>query len=453
MVVSREWLLFTTKAGNYYDSMSSRTLGAKVQRTRHAMDQLSRRSLKRHFAFLGTPLLVLGIMPGTVPASSAAPASLQAAIGRSLGSPGYSQQAELTGSSVGYGKSVALSAQGATALVGAPDETPPGQPLGAGGAHVFTLRHGTWTQTAELTASHGKEYDNFGSSVALSASGSTALIGTAGSGDAFVFALRHGTWSQTAELTAGGHLGVPVALSATGSTALIAGALGNSDTPAIYVFTLSHGRWSQTAELTAASAGSDSDFGYSLAVSANGSTVLVGAPWAQSQTGAAYVFTLRHGSWSQTAELHALHAEQYESFGQSVALSGPGSMALVAAPTYVLGTGAAFVFTLRGSSWSRATELTASDAAPRDELGSAVALSANGSTALAGAIFHDTDTGSAYVFTEDRGTWSQTAELAAAHGAHGIEFGTSLALSATGGTALIAAPVQNAGVVYVFTRH
>ena len=122
-------------------------------------------------AVLVTPVLVLGVMAGMAPASAASPlargsggrpaadaaalaavpASLQAAIGHSLGTSvpaaGYSQQAELTaaGRAPGgqFGFSVALSAGGGTALVGANQRN-----AYAGAAYVFTLRGGTWSQTA-----------------------------------------------------------------------------------------------------------------------------------------------------------------------------------------------------------------------------------------------------------------------------------------------------------------
>jgi FG-GAP repeat len=119
------------------------------------------------------------------------------AIRKALGAPasaaGYAQQGELNasggppGSESGY--SVALSARGATALVGAPV---PYSSAGPGAAYVFTLRGGTWSQTAELTASDKKRGDIFGWSVALSARGTTALIGApyhnASLGVAYVFA-------------------------------------------------------------------------------------------------------------------------------------------------------------------------------------------------------------------------------------------------------------------------
>ena len=104
---------------------------------------------------------------------------------------------------------------------------------------MFTLRGGTWSQTAELTASHGAEADEFGSSVALSALGSTALVGADdrrhGIGAAYVFTLRGGTWSQTAELaashaTSDDAFGSSAALSDSGTTALV-GAWGGTRAP------------------------------------------------------------------------------------------------------------------------------------------------------------------------------------------------------------------------------
>ena len=43
---------------------------------------------------------------------------------------------------------------------------------------MFTLRGGTWSQTGELTASDAASGDLFGWSVALSALGTTALVGS-----------------------------------------------------------------------------------------------------------------------------------------------------------------------------------------------------------------------------------------------------------------------------------
>ena len=139
------------------------------------MGQPILRWLARSAAVVVALPLAAGVMDVMAPASSAspvahfsgtsraagsglaaAPASLRAAIRMSLGVPaspgGYTQTGELTASdgAPGYefGYSVALSALGTTALVGAW-----GNNSNTGAAYVFTLRGGTWSQTGELTAS------------------------------------------------------------------------------------------------------------------------------------------------------------------------------------------------------------------------------------------------------------------------------------------------------------
>ncbi len=143
----------------------------------------------------------------------------------------WSQTAELTASDGAagdyFGWSVAVS--GPTALVGARDHQV-GSNAYQGAAYVYTEANGAWSQTAELTASDGAANDNFGWAVALS--GSTALVGApyhpVGSngdqGAAYVYTETNGTWSQTAELTAsdgaaGDVFGSSVAVS--GATALV----------------------------------------------------------------------------------------------------------------------------------------------------------------------------------------------------------------------------------------
>ena len=397
--------------------------------------------------------LILGVACGLVATS------LRGVVGKSLSIPasarGYSQQAELTGSATmkgGFGSSVALSAGGSTALVGTLSLNG-----FAGVVRVFALRGGTWSQTGELTASGTTAEDDFGWSVALSAAGNIALVGVPGynsfAGAVYVFTLRGGTWSQTGELTASDvaahdQFGSSVALSAGGNTALVGAPGRNSMAGAGYVFTLRGGTWSQTSELTASHAAAYDQFGNSVALSAAGSTALLGAD----RHNSAYVFTLRDGIWSRTGELTASGTAAGDDFGWSVALSAGGSTALVGAFEHDKGAGAGYVFTLRGGTWSRSGELTASDAAPNNQFGASVALSAGGSTALVGAVGHDRNGGAGYVFTLRDGTWSQTAELTPSDAASNNQFGSSVALSAGGGTALVGAIGHNSyvGAGYVF---
>ena len=378
------------------------------------------------------------------------------------------QQAELTatdGATPDYfGSSIAVS--GNTVVVGAPQHTV-GSNSTQGAAYVFVQSGGTWSEQAELTASDGSAFDEFGSSVAVN--GSTVVVGagwrTVGSnnsqGAAYVFVESGGTWSQQAELTApdGGaynYFGRSVALS--GST-IVVGAPGYPTTGsnvaqgAAYVFTQSGTNWSQQAKLTASDGVAYDEFGFSVAVS--GSSALLGAPCHPAVgpcgPGAAYVFVQSGGTWSQQAELSASDGVPQDEFGWSVGLDA--NTAVVGATLHTVGSnqsyqGAAYVFVQSGGVWSQQAELSASDGVTQDKFGFSVALV--GSTAVVSAAWHPymawcscQGPGAAYVFVGSGGTWSQQGELTASDGADNDDFGWSVALD--GSTAVGGAPHHTVG--------
>ncbi len=356
----------------------------------------------------------------------------------------WSQQAELTASDAAsgdaFGSSVAIS--GSTMAVGAPNKN-----LQTGAAYVFVRSGTAWSQQAKLTAAGGAANDFFGTSVAIS--GSTVVVGAYGhnssTGAAYVF-VRSGTaWSQQAELTAadaasGDSFGSSVAIS---GSMVVVGAYGkNSGIGAAYVFVRSGTAWSQQAELTDAGGTANDNFGFSVAIS--GSTVVVGTPGKNSNTGAAYVFVPSGTAWSQQAELTAADAASGDIFGFSVAISG--STAVAGARNKNSFTGAAYVFAVP----SQQAELTAADAAAQDIFANSVAIS--GSTAVVGAPFKNSETGAAYVFVRSGTAWSQQAKLTAADAAVNDRLGWSVAIS--GSTVVVGAPNKdsNTGAAYVFVR-
>jgi hypothetical protein len=310
---------------------------------------------------------------------------------------------------------------------------------------------GRVAQRAELTASDGASGDKFGAAIAIDRN--TVVVGAGGknstTGAAFVFVLSGGVWSQQAELTAsdgasGDAFGYSVAIS--GSTIVVGAPFGNSSTGAAYVFVGSGGIWSQQAKLTAADGAAGDYFGRSVAVS--GSTALVGAPDKRSNTGAAYVFVGSGGIWSQRAKLTASDGVRNSLFAESVAVTG--STAVLGAGGRDSGTGAAYVFVRSGGTWSQQADLTASDATKGESFGESAALS--GSTAVVGAPTQPfgTSTGAAYVFVGSGGIWSQQAKLTGSDGATGDLFGSSVAVSGT--TAVVGAfgKSSSMGAAYVF---
>ena len=356
----------------------------------------------------------------------------------------WSQQAELTAadnfSNDFLGSSVAIS--GSTAVVGAPRRN-----AYIGAAYVFVRSDTAWSQEAELTPADGAGSDQFGSSVAIS--GSTAAGGAPGkssiTGATYVFVVP----SQQAELTAadgagGDSLGYSVAIS--GSTAVVGAFARSSSTGTAYVFVRAGKAWSQQAELTAANGASGDEFGYSVAIS--GSTAVVGALGTSSATGAAYVFVRSGTAWSQQAELTAADGSSGDQFGYSVAIAG--QTAVVGAFRKGLYTGAAYVYVRSGTAWSQQAELTAADSASGDGFGYSVAI--DGQTAVVGADTKNGHIGAAYVFVRAATAWSQQAELTAADGGPSYYFGSSVAVS--GSTAVVGAPGRGTqmGAAYVFVR-
>ncbi len=76
------------------------------------------------------------------------------------------------GTNTAFGSAIALSADGNTALIGADDSN-----NGPGAAWTFTRVDGTWMQGSELQAGNPSVAD-FGASVALSPNATAAMIGS-----------------------------------------------------------------------------------------------------------------------------------------------------------------------------------------------------------------------------------------------------------------------------------
>ena len=96
--------------------------------------------------------------------------------------------------------------------------------------------------------------------------------------------------------------------------------------------------------------------------------------------------------------------------GFSVALSSEGTTAIVGGPEDKGDTGAAWVFTRSGTTWSQQAKLVATGTSGRSEVGLSVALDANGSIAIVGGPDDNSDTGAAWVFTRSGTTWTQQGE-------------------------------------------
>jgi hypothetical protein len=307
----------------------------------------------------------------------------------------------------------------------------------AGAVYVVELAGTSWSQRAYIKASDTAPGASFGSSVALSADGSTLAVGAIGasmSGAVYVFTRTGGTYTQSALLLASNAepndaFGYALALSEDGNT-LAASAVNESsaasgidgnqadnslnDSGAVYVFTRVGGTWSQQAYVKASNPGQGSQFGYSLALSGGGDTLAAGSPAELSGAigidgnqldtscagcGAVYVFRRSGSQWAQDAYVKPSNTHPNEAFGWSVALDGDGVGLAVGAAfekskamgidgdqadRSAPGSGAVYAF-VRDTAWAQQAYIKAINTETSDGFGSLIALSHDGNTLAVGA--------------------------------------------------------------------
>ncbi|MGH8402977.1 MAG: GlyGly-CTERM sorting domain-containing protein, partial [Gammaproteobacteria bacterium] len=236
-----------------------------------------------------------------------------------------------------FGISLAISADGNTALIGAATAPVNGVPQ-AGMVYVFARSSGVWSPApvAVFTDPGDVKWDMFGASVALSADGTIALIGTThalGSDRVFEFSKTAGSWNTipTAQINIPSDAdsgGTSISLSSNADKALIGLPSVNNILGAAYLYTADNQIWSNTATAVFnAPAGLDV-FGIGGTLSGNGTVAAI--PYGNN----VYIYVPTAGKWPSqattvlTTEPPVADYCGYYSFGQ-VALSPAGSMLLV----------------------------------------------------------------------------------------------------------------------------
>ena len=220
----------------------------------------------------------------------------------------------------------------------------------------------------------------------------------------------------------------------------------------VYIFTYNGNDWI-AEKLTAGDAVAGDGFGSSVAI--EGDTLVVGAENndvdGYNSAGSIYIYERINGVWTFDEEILAPNVINSGHFGSSVSIDG--STIVVGARHYDSSRGAIYVYTPNGSSWA-GQQLTASDGVASDSFGHSVDI--DGDRIIVGALGHDQNgaqSGTAYVFTNNGGTWTSV-EVLAADGLAGDSFGGSVAVS--GDTIAIGAPGDDgtdsdSGIVYVYT--
>jgi hypothetical protein len=256
--------------------------------------------------------------------------------------------------------------------------------------------------------------------------------------------------------TSGPGLGVSVAVSADGSTAIVGGPLYNNQAGAAWVFARSNGTWVQQAQLVASDASGIEHQGSSVAISADGNTAAVGADG--TYNGGTWVYIRNNGAWTQQGlRLLGTGGNAGPAQGKSVALSADGNTLAVGAAEDNFANGAVWIFTRSGNAWNQQAKklagLGATGAFVRQ--GFSIGLSADGNTLISGGPGDGNNIGAAWIFTRSGGTWTQQGDKLAGAGAVSASLQKlAVAISGDGNTAILGRDLDNAavGAAWVFTR-
>ena len=455
------------------------------------------------------------------------------------------------------GDSVALSGDGLTLAVGAPNESSGAKGINgnqndtsvysAGAVYVFTRRNATspWAQQAYVKASTPQTGSEFGHVVSLSADGNTMAVsayfeasaakGINGkeadesipqAGAAYVFTRRGAAWTQQAYVKAsntgeagtdgnfgdGDQFGFSISLSDDGNTLAVGanaedgnakGINGNQEdnsmqsAGAAYIFVRSGTSWTQQAYVKAPNTTANVQFGYSVALSADGNTFAVSAfdeggasrvvvngpngpfPAGRNGTGAIYVYTRSGTTWALQSYLKASNAEGGDSLGVIVSISDDGNtvaggildedcMSTGVNPSNPCdndqkadtSVGAAVVFVRQGTQWAQQAFIKASNTGKEDWFGSRLQISGDGNTLAIAAQLEDSaaqgingkqdddsaqEAGAVYFFTRSGTSWAQKAYVKSSNDEAFDEFGSSVALSRDGRTLAVGARGEDSG--------
>lgn len=311
----------------------------------------------------------------------------------------------------------------------------------------------------------GPEY-YFGFAAAGSASMDVLVVGEFGqdqaAGAAYIYRRVGDVWELETMLVAPdgpipfNQFGRSIAMSADGKTILVAEIFddnrGGGNAGAVWIFVDEGGRWQVQQKLTASDAQDGWAFGEKVAISADGNTAVASATGAPGNP--VYVFTRDGGRWSEVGTL-----PQPDTFSSTprVAVSGDGDVILVGSNNdgdFGNNAGAVYIFVrdAKTGEWVFRKKIYASDAGGGDHFGGAVGLSAGGDTILVGASHDDEvglNAGAVYVFERRDDLWFETVKLLAPEPKIQDHFGRWLTITPDGQRAII---YGGGNTVYVFDR-
>jgi hypothetical protein len=310
-----------------------------------------------------------------------------------------------------------------------------------------------------------------GISVATSANGNVVAVGgsydNTGIGATWVFERTTigGPWVQVGSKLLGNDMENPysanvfqgnsVSLSDDGTILASGAPLDNNDYGAVWMYIRnSSGGWNQFGPKLSSD---ESEFGYTVALSSNGSILGIGA----AGLGVSYIFERNStGYWNQQGPMLVGSNDMYTQQGYGIAISSDGTTFAVSGWSYNSNVGALYIFIrYPNGTWAQqGDKLVPTGYSSPPRLGyRGISMSADGNTVAATGVA-DTPYGSVWVFTRDAfGVWSQQGNKITRTTAYANSyFGLSVSLSTYTGDLLAIGDSNNGnsitGMIWIYSR-
>lgn len=305
-----------------------------------------------------------------------------------------------------------------------------------------------------------------GISVAISADGNTAIEGgfddNNGVGAVWIFIRNGNLWSQQGPKLVGNDAignsrqGCSVSISSDGNTIAFGGYSDANYIGAVWIFIRNNGIWTQQGSKLVGTGSTGSEQGYSVSISANGNTLVEGGPIDNSETGAAWIFTRIGNVWTQQgAKLVGSGAVGY-SQQSIVAISSDGNNFIIGGYGDNESRGAVWIFIRNGNLWSQqGPKLVGNDTSGIGAMGTSVSMSSNGNSVAFGAPSDNGNLGAVWIFIRNGGIWTQQGPKLVGTGAVGQAYIGIVAISSDGNTTIIggAGDSNYTGAFWVFKRN
>jgi hypothetical protein len=371
------------------------------------------------------------------------------------------------------GWSVAMSADGNTAVFGAPYFTSGGI-LFRGCVRVWTRSGLTWSLQQQLTQPTSAAQNQFGHSVSLSSDGNTLAVGSrytnGARGSVTIFSRSGSTWTTQATVVgavtvSGDEFGTSVSLSGNGNK-LAVGAPESSYLSTgegiVVMYSRTGSTWSEIGNIFPSYVGLPGStivkkFGYSVSISGDGNTLAIGAPTSRfapstASQGTCHTYNISSGFVNQSNLTNTAYSTGSDYFGWSVSANYDGTRVAVGAQAdsgALTASGSCAIIVKSGSTWSIEAYLTHSAATTSANFGWSVSLNNSGNILAVGSLDWTgpagAEQGATTIFTRSNSSWLENQTLTKGAAAANDNFGYAVALSGSGDSLIVGTTFDDVG--------